>query len=658
MPSDHTNYFHETQKIKNGEHVNVSLYFEAQFDPTDDTSDGEALAFRDAVGGLEIPTGADEITWGYGLNTKRIPTYGGEVVQVLSMYADKMTIKGTCRTYNEMNKIYNFFKKYIEYTTGAKGINTKRHQKFLKFKYPARRWSFIIMVDDISSMRMSKDISAPVWSLTAEIVSENDRYALGSERADRWASALHQPMIQKAVKSGKSYGPRNFKLLRNGDAYGDQMTAAERRGKISQNFDALVASWATGDITTLRNNPLVDPPQSAEEIWTKNFGDYAGVGGVAGGGGSAAGTTADGGGTSGLSDLSVALAPEVVAMLAAEAFKKHGYTAAATDKDKLTLAVAVSAAESGWKSQAINHNGTAPSTRDYSEYIDKYVKEFPTKDNNYDLGLWQINTYWTVEQILLQTGTTYDKNATYDEKRKVMADAGVPQKVMDDPAACAMMMAGDSQGGTNWNPWCAYTNGSYESHMAEAAAAVTKYLANPEQYAGGGTAAGGAGAVPPTGSVSQKAVAYALPEVGVTETPPESNLGPRVEQYQSSTGARGQAWCASFVTWCFKQAGKNLSGFNTAYCPAWVDSIENSKNGLIPVQQNNVMAGDVALYDWGADGTSDHIGLVISSVDSAGDFTAIEGNTSSDNAGDQSNGGAVCRKKRNVSNVIVFGRVR
>ena len=222
MSNDHKNYFHERQIIPIAEHADVSLFFEAVFNPTADANDSEASEFQKAVGGLIIPTGADEITWGYGLNTKRTPTYGGEVVQILSMYADKMTIKGTCRTYNEMNKIYEYFKNYISYTTGAKGLDTKRHQKFLKFRYPARSWSFVIMVEDISGFRMSKDIAAPVWSLTAEIVSENDRYALGTQRADRWASALNQPMTGGAAHSGGAYGPKNFKLIRNGDAYGDQ----------------------------------------------------------------------------------------------------------------------------------------------------------------------------------------------------------------------------------------------------------------------------------------------------------------------------------------------------------------------------------------------------------------------------------------------------
>ena len=505
------NYFHENQKLVNGNKVDVTLFFEAVFDPTKDAKDKEAIAFRQAVGTLAIPTGADEITWGYGLNTKRIPTYGGEVVQVLSMYSDKMTIKGTCRTYNELNTIYEFFKNYIAYTTGAKGLDTQRHQKFLRFRYPARGWSFVIMVNDISDMRMSKDIAAPVWALTAEIVSENDRYALGSNRLDKWASVLDQPVVQnRMTRSGAIQGPKNFKLVRDGDPFGDLVDPMGRRGKIAENFDALVASWATGDIKTLHNNPLVSPEKSADEIWSQNFGDYSGsaAAGVSGGGGTVSGSTPTGSSFGNLGNLGAPLQAEVVAALAASAFEKHGYKAAATDKNKLTVAVAIAAAESGFVSRAINYNGIGANSRNYTTYISKYLNEVPKENSNYDLGIWQINNYWNVENILRETGTTYDASASYDDKRKVMASSGACKKVMDDPFSCAMMMASASNGGVNWGTktggWTTYDNGSYRSHMAEAAKAVSNYLANPGQYSGTIESGGGGGFV--TGDIPSGAL--------------------------------------------------------------------------------------------------------------------------------------------------------
>ena len=43
---------------------------------------------------LYVTHGATEIRWSYNLNTVTTPTYGGEVVQILSAYVGPMTITG------------------------------------------------------------------------------------------------------------------------------------------------------------------------------------------------------------------------------------------------------------------------------------------------------------------------------------------------------------------------------------------------------------------------------------------------------------------------------------------------------------------------------------------------------------------------------------
>lgn len=49
----------------------------------------------------------------------------------------------------------------------------------------------------------------------------------------------------------------------------------------------------------------------------------------------------------------------------------------------------------------------------------------------------------------------------------------------------------------------------------------------------------------------------ALGELGVHESPPRSNSGWRVREYQSHTflGGTGWPWCAAFVNWVFDKAG-------------------------------------------------------------------------------------------------------
>ena len=57
-----------------------------------------------------------------------------------------------------------------------------------------------------------------------------------------------------------------------------------------------------------------------------------------------------------------------------------------------------------------------------------------------------------------------------------------------------------------------------------------------------------------------------MKEIGVKEVPPGSNGGPRVEEYLKSVNlGPGNAWCAAFVFWCFKQASSNLNCINPVF---------------------------------------------------------------------------------------------
>ncbi len=143
-------------------------------------------------------------------------------------------------------------------------------------------------------------------------------------------------------------------------------------------------------------------------------------------------------------------------------------------------------------------------------------------------------------------------------------------------------------------------------------------------------------------------------EVGTTEHPADSNDGPRVHQYEATTGAYRQPWCGSFVTWAFLQAGVKLSGFNTAYVPSYIAAAHAGQHGLRIVGKDQVEPGDLVCYDWQKDGIADHIGFV---EDGPLDAT-VEGNTSFGPGGSQSNGGCVARRTdRSLSDVACFIRV-
>jgi hypothetical protein len=150
----------------------------------------------------------------------------------------------------------------------------------------------------------------------------------------------------------------------------------------------------------------------------------------------------------------------------------------------------------------------------------------------------------------------------------------------------------------------------------------------------------------------EKALIEALKWVGTKESPPNSNKVMFSDWY----GLRGP-WCAMFVTWCYTKAGSasfDPKKARWAYCPYMVNDARKQQNGLVVVPVANVQPGDIAMFDWQGDGTSDHVGIVQTKPNTKGDFKCVEGNTS---VSSDSDGGAVMIRDRNKRQVQVFIRV-
>ena len=157
---------------------------------------------------------------------------------------------------------------------------------------------------------------------------------------------------------------------------------------------------------------------------------------------------------------------------------------------------------------------------------------------------------------------------------------------------------------------------------------------------------------PPTLGVEVMQVAAT--QVGVHEIPAGSNDGPRVHVYQVVTGAFKQPWCASFVSWCYVTAAKNLGKTVRlaplpAYVPSWTAMIRAGQRGWRRVEPAEARAGDVVTL-WG----SAHVELVDSCDRDAHILHCIGGNTAV--AGQNSNGGEVCRTTRGFAEATVVGR--
>ena len=160
-------------------------------------------------------------------------------------------------------------------------------------------------------------------------------------------------------------------------------------------------------------------------------------------------------------------------------------------------------------------------------------------------------------------------------------------------------------------------------------------------------------APPPKDSLRERALKKAIGEIGVKESPPNSNR----TKYGAWYGMDGSPWCAMFCTWAFEQVGDSPSfakGKSYAYVPYIVNDAIAKRNGLQVV--TSPTPGDLVCYDWNFDGVFDHVGIFEAWAQGSGStFTACEGNTSTS---DNSNGGEVMRRTRRVPDQsTVFVRV-
>ena len=155
---------------------------------------------------------------------------------------------------------------------------------------------------------------------------------------------------------------------------------------------------------------------------------------------------------------------------------------------------------------------------------------------------------------------------------------------------------------------------------------------------------------PDTGTLRQRALDKAITQIGIKESPPDSNQ----VKYSTWYGMIGP-WCAMFVTWCYDQVGGSPSfvkGQRYAYCPYIVSDARAGRYGLRTT--DDPIPGDMVVYDWHHDTIYDHVGLFERWTGDGG-FQAIEGNTSTSN---DSNGGQVMRRTRNpAGQPTVFVRV-
>jgi len=123
---------------------------------------------------LVVTTGANSVYWGYQLNTQTFPTYGGEVVQILSCSISDIEIQGDCRNYLQMEDIYNYFVTYMQFASqGVSGKPTNYLGNPINMSIPSRGWNLKIIPKTVPGFRMGTEVVAPEWRLTGQVYEDD-----------------------------------------------------------------------------------------------------------------------------------------------------------------------------------------------------------------------------------------------------------------------------------------------------------------------------------------------------------------------------------------------------------------------------------------------------------------------------------------------------
>jgi hypothetical protein len=151
-------------------------------------------------------------------------------------------------------------------------------------------------------------------------------------------------------------------------------------------------------------------------------------------------------------------------------------------------------------------------------------------------------------------------------------------------------------------------------------------------------------------------VQIARAEIGVRESPKNSNRGPRVDIYKAATwlpAEQAWPWCAAFICWTVREAMRSCGVKETATFKLprtagawdfinWSLAQDETTKTARTVNRNLISAGDIIVFNFS------HIGLATSGCGPGGNFSTIEGNT---DASGSREGGGVYAKTHHISTV-------
>lgn len=216
---------------------------------------------------LTISVKPESIIWGYGLNTANFPTYGGEVVQILSMYVDDLKISGMVGSYKELEQIYGWFINYMQVATQGHGGKPGYDATPVEMTYHHRNWKFMIYPKALPGFQYGRDVVAPTWNLVAAVseFSDNFQDAVLSERGESIQSdpeGNFDPFGTVTAEIG--YNEYNPWSGPTDEKYKPGM-AKDSYDKVADWHNHLIPSWLSGDFRSIEADYSIPQTMQIEQ---------------------------------------------------------------------------------------------------------------------------------------------------------------------------------------------------------------------------------------------------------------------------------------------------------------------------------------------------------------------------------------------------------
>jgi hypothetical protein len=241
------------------------------------------------VGNLAIENGLDQAQWSYNLNTQVYPTYGGEVIQILSVNIGDITLGGSITTYQQAQLIYSFFARYFQIATqgasasssgdSAVAAGMAYNQQPMTFSYPMRDWNFQIQPKSAPGFRYDVELVNPVWVMTAHVVdTSNEGGTLAQikqaikDQVSAAANGVEASVAALFTNSNNSFNTLTDQISPNFNdpntdpfqTYDEGAQQAEQAlGGVADYYASLVSAFGNGAINSLTGGVGSQPAASS-----------------------------------------------------------------------------------------------------------------------------------------------------------------------------------------------------------------------------------------------------------------------------------------------------------------------------------------------------------------------------------------------------------